>query len=80
MEALKKTIEAAWEDRSLLAQKDTRIAIEEVIDLLDKGQVRVAEPTPQGWRLQEWVKKAVVLYFPIRQMETLEVGDRKSVV
>ena len=34
----------------------------------------MAEPTPQGWQLQEWVKKAVVLYFPIRQMETLEVG------
>ncbi|MBK8879712.1 MAG: 2,3,4,5-tetrahydropyridine-2,6-dicarboxylate N-succinyltransferase [Haliscomenobacter sp.] len=67
-------MEAAWEDRSLLAQKETRIAIEEAIDLLDKGLVRVAEPTLQGWQLHEWVKKAVVLYFPIRQMETLEVG------
>ncbi len=74
MDTLKKTIEAAWEDRSLLAQKDIRITIEEVIELLDKGLVRVAEPTPNGWHLHEWVKKAVVLYFPIRQMETLEVG------
>ena len=68
-------IEKAWEDRSLLAQKETIDAIEHVIEEIDKGRIRVAEPDGNGgWKVNEWVKKAVVMYFPIRQMETIEVG------
>lgn len=68
------TIEAAWNDRSLLEQSETQETIREVISQLDLGQLRVAEPTKEGWKVNEWVKKAVVLYFPIQQMETLEAG------
>ncbi len=68
-------IEKAWEDRSLLSDKETIAAIEHVIEEIDKGRIRVAEPDGNGgWTVNEWVKKAVVMYFPIRQMETIEVG------
>lgn len=67
-------IEDAWNDRSLLEQSETQETIREVISQLDLGQLRVAEPTTEGWKVNEWVKKAVVLYFPIQQMETLEAG------
>jgi 2,3,4,5-tetrahydropyridine-2-carboxylate N-succinyltransferase len=74
-EALKHTIEAAWNDRSLLQQADTQKAIRQVIALLDAGELRVAEPQTDGsWITHEWVKKGVILYFPIQAMETLEVG------
>ncbi len=71
---LQHIIEAAWEDRYLLSAIDTQDAINEVIELLDKGKLRVAEPTPAGWKVNDWVKKAVILYFPIRKMETIEIG------
>ncbi len=74
MEALRATIEAAWSDRQLLKDPGTQAAIREVIDLLDLGKLRCASPTAAGWEIQEWVKKAVVLYFPIQKMETLEAG------
>lgn len=74
MEQLQPVIERAWEDRSLLSQTTTIDAIREVIDLIDKGSLRVAEPAGNGWQVNEWVKKAVVLYFPIQKMETYEVG------
>jgi 2,3,4,5-tetrahydropyridine-2-carboxylate N-succinyltransferase len=68
-------IESAWENRDLLKESATIKAIETVIEQLDKGLLRVAEPTSDGsWIVNEWVKKAVVLYFPIRTMETIEVG------
>ena len=68
-------IEAAWENRELLNEKNTVDAIEQVIEDLDKGLLRVAEPNETGtWTVNEWVKKAVILYFPIRKMETIEVG------
>lgn len=67
-------IEAAWEDRSLLEQKETQHSIREVIDQIDAGKLRVAEPTAEGWQVNEWVKKAVVLYFPIQKMETFTAG------
>ena len=67
-------IEAAWEDRSLLEQEETQNTIRAVIEQLDLGQLRVAEPTADGWQVNEWVKKAVVLYFPIQKMETLTAG------
>ena len=74
MTALKETIENAWENRELLKDLDTQAAIRKVIDLLDAGELRVAAPTDNGWQVNEWVKKAVVLYFPIQKMETLETG------
>ena len=67
-------IEEAWENREKLAMLETRNAIEEVIGLLDNGKLRVAEPTDGGWIVNEWVKKAVILYFPIREMEVTEAG------
>jgi len=69
-----KIIESAWNDRNLLSESSTQKAIREVIDLLDKGRVRVAEPTPKGWQVNEWIKKAVILYFPIQKMEVIKVG------
>lgn len=74
MKQLQSVIENAWEDRSLLTNKVTIDAIRSVVDLLDSGTLRVAEPTTDGWQVNEWVKKAVVLYFPIQKMETFEVG------
>lgn len=75
MQELKRKIEAAWEDRSLLVDLDIQKSIELVIEQLDQGKLRVAEPTNTGeWQVNDWVKKAVILYFPIRQMSTIEVG------
>lgn len=74
MRDIRTIIEAAWEDRSQLDNTETVAAIEKVIDQIDKGDLRVAEPTDNGWQVNEWVKKAVVLYFPIRKMEKIEVG------
>jgi 2,3,4,5-tetrahydropyridine-2-carboxylate N-succinyltransferase len=74
MTELQHTIEQAWENRTLLNEEKTTSAIRTVIDLLDKGELRVAEPVSGGWQVNEWVKKAVVLYFPIQKMETFEVG------
>lgn len=65
---------AAWDDRSLLERKPYQEAIEEVIDALDTGKLRCARPEGDQWVVNEWVKKAVVLYFPIRKMETTELG------
>jgi 2,3,4,5-tetrahydropyridine-2-carboxylate N-succinyltransferase len=67
-------IEKAWDDRALLKERRTVEAIEHVIDLLDKGELRVADPDNGEWRVNDWVKKAVILYFPTRGMRTLEAG------
>jgi 2,3,4,5-tetrahydropyridine-2,6-dicarboxylate N-succinyltransferase len=74
MESIKNIIEKAWNDRSLLQDTNTINTIRKVIDLLDSGELRVAQPTDTGWQVNEWVKKAVVMYFPIQKMETLEAG------
>ena len=74
MKDIKEIIEAAWENRELLKEENTVNTIRRVISLLDKGELRVAEPFDDGWQVNEWVKKAVVLYFPIQKMETLEAG------
>ena len=74
MENIKIVIENAWDNRALLKDKNTISTIKKVIDLLDNGVLRVAEPTNNGWQVNEWVKKAVVLYFPIQKMKTIEVG------
>ncbi|MDG1572367.1 2,3,4,5-tetrahydropyridine-2,6-dicarboxylate N-succinyltransferase [Robiginitalea sp. M366] len=74
MEALRTTIEKAWDNRELLKEDQTQKAIREVINLLDQGQLRCAHPDGDQWVIDAWVKKAVVLYFPIQKMETLEAG------
>lgn len=67
-------IEKAWCDRKLLNLEETRDQIRAVIDLLDKGRIRVAEPVEDGWIVHEWIKKAVILYFPIQSMEVIKIG------
>ena len=67
-------IEAAWEDRSRLKEPASANAIRSVVEQLDKGTIRVSEPTSDGWQVNEWIKKAVILYFPIQEMKTIEVG------
>ncbi len=74
MSELKTAIEAAWDNRDLLKETSTQDAIREVIALLDTGKLRVAEPDGDAWKVNDWVKKGVVLYFPISKMETIEVG------
>ena len=71
---LKERIEKIWDDRTLLQQAESQELIRSVVEKLDKGELRVAEPVATGWQVNEWVKKAVILYFPIQQMETIEVG------
>ena len=74
MDQLQNVIENAWDDRSLLENTVTQTAIREVVEMLDRGTLRVAQPTDNGWVVNEWIKKAVVLYFPIQKMETIECG------
>ncbi|WP_297447672.1 2,3,4,5-tetrahydropyridine-2,6-dicarboxylate N-succinyltransferase [uncultured Alistipes sp.] len=74
-ETLKKTIEEAWENRTLLAQAAVAEAVRRVVDLLDAGKLRTAEPLSDGqWQVNEWVKKAVILNFPLQRMEVSEAG------
>ncbi|GMQ27373.1 2,3,4,5-tetrahydropyridine-2,6-dicarboxylate N-succinyltransferase [Algoriphagus confluentis] len=72
---LRTIVENAWENRELLNEKNTEIAIKTIISDLDAGKIRVAEPFEDGsWQVNDWVKKAVILYFPIQKMQTIEVG------
>ena len=71
---LESLIEEAWNDRKLINDPNHRKAVETVIEKIDFGELRCAAPTSEGWVVNEWVKKAVVLYFPMRKMETIEVG------
>ncbi|MDR2231116.1 MAG: 2,3,4,5-tetrahydropyridine-2,6-dicarboxylate N-succinyltransferase [Flavobacteriaceae bacterium] len=72
--SLQETIEKIWDNKDLLQDKDNQEIIRDVIMKLDLGELRVAEPTENGWQVNEWVKKAVVMYFPIQKMSTIEVG------
>lgn len=74
MEILRADIEKVWDDRSLLKDNHFQSQIRKVVELIDAGELRTAEPTASGWLVNEWVKKAVVMYFPIQGMETIEVG------
>lgn len=74
MNNIKHSIELAWDDRKKLLEPETIKRIEFVIEELDKGKLRVAEPTAEGWIVNGWIKKAVILYFPIRKMETSSAG------
>jgi 2,3,4,5-tetrahydropyridine-2,6-dicarboxylate N-succinyltransferase len=73
MNELRSTIEAIWDDRSLLSKASSQEAIRSVIEQLDKGKIRIAEPNGSEWLVNEWIKKAVILYFPIQGMKTIEL-------
>ncbi|MAJ13196.1 MAG: 2,3,4,5-tetrahydropyridine-2,6-dicarboxylate N-succinyltransferase [Flavobacteriales bacterium] len=68
------TINKAWQDKSLLIEEKTQNTIHQVIEEVDKGRLRVAETENGNWKVNDWVKKAIILYFPIQKMETIEVG------
>lgn len=74
MNSIKDRIVATWENREMLQENTVQEAIRTVIEKLDKGEIRVAEKNGGEWVVNEWVKKAVLLYFPMSQMETHEVG------
>jgi 2,3,4,5-tetrahydropyridine-2,6-dicarboxylate N-succinyltransferase len=71
---MKELIEKVWENREMLQDSAVQENIRQVIKALDKGNIRVAEPTANGWMVNDWVKKAVIMYFPIQKMQTIEVG------
>jgi 2,3,4,5-tetrahydropyridine-2-carboxylate N-succinyltransferase len=71
---MKELIEQAWQNRDMLKEASVQTAIRNIIEELDKGRLRVAEPTSNGWQVNEWIKKAVILYFPIQKMEVMEAG------
>jgi len=74
MDLLQQIIEKSWNDRTLLGTDQTQNAIRRVIELLDSGEIRVATYTENSWQVNQWIKKAVVMYFIIQKMETSEVG------
>ncbi|MBL0063620.1 MAG: 2,3,4,5-tetrahydropyridine-2,6-dicarboxylate N-succinyltransferase [Bacteroidetes bacterium] len=71
---MREIIENAWQNRELLKDQSTQQAIRDVIEQLDKGTIRVAQKEGESWKVNDWVKKAVILYFPIQSMETLHAG------
>ena len=71
---LEKLIENAWVNRSLLVEKEVILAIKTVLDDLDIGRRRIAEPVNGVWQVNKWLKKAVILYFPLMKMQLIEVG------
>lgn len=74
--ALRETIESVWEDHTLLRNLETQAAIEDAVAMLDRGELRSAQPDGEGgWVVNEWVKKAVILYFPTRELHTMSAGD-----
>jgi len=74
MNTLEVTINKAWDNRALLKENSTIEAINKVVSLLDSGNIRIAEKHNGNWHVNEWAKKAVILYFLIRQMESIEIG------
>lgn len=74
---MKEIIEKAWENRELLKEADVKNTIKSVIEKLDKGEIRVAEPMGESWQVNEWVKKAVILYFPIMPMKIMQQGPEQ---
>lgn len=74
MNELRKLVDEAWEDRNLLNFKEYTDAIEMVIQHLDRGELRVADPVAGLWHINDWIKKAVILYFPTREMEEINAG------
>lgn len=74
MEQIISKINEAYDNRDLITDPETQKAVQQVLYWLDTGQVRVAEPDGDNWKVNLWVKKAITLYFPIQNMETIEVG------
>ena len=74
MNEWKSIIENAWENRELLKESKTLDCINTIIEEIDKGRLRTAQPIENGWQVNNWVKKAIILYFTIRKMETIELG------
>ena len=74
METYENQVRKIWENRDLLDKPENQDMIREVIEMLDKGKIRVAEPDGDGWKVNQWVKMAVILYFPIQKMRKMEVG------
>ena len=74
VEKYKDIIDQTWNNRDLLKEEATKNIIREVVEMLDKGKIRVAEPSENGWLVNEWIKKAVILYFPIQKMKVTKVG------
>ncbi|WP_109699474.1 2,3,4,5-tetrahydropyridine-2,6-dicarboxylate N-succinyltransferase [Chitinophaga deserti] len=70
---IQQQIQAAWNDRSLLQQTQYSDAVRSVIEAVDKGKLRVAEPAEDGWKVNEWVKQAILMYFSIQPMETMSM-------
>lgn len=65
-------IESVWNDRTLLQDENVKQIICSIVGQLDRGELRIAEKTSSGWKVNEWLKKAVILYFPIQQMEVMD--------
>ena len=77
-EELKTVVERTWDDRARLAGTEAQEAVRRTVELVDKGALRCAEPVDaekSEWRVNEWVKKAVILYFPIQPMRKMEAGE-----
>lgn len=70
---LQQQILAAWNDRKLLQETQYTDAVKAVIEAVDKGNLRVAAPTGTGWQVNEWVKQAILMYFSIQPMETMDL-------
>ncbi|SEA11738.1 2,3,4,5-tetrahydropyridine-2-carboxylate N-succinyltransferase [Arachidicoccus rhizosphaerae] len=71
---MKELIEAAWQDRSLLEDQKYVDAVRNVIEEVDKGRLRTAQPSDNGWQVNEWVKQAILLYFGIQKMQTWDLA------
>ena len=74
MKQWEQIIESAWKNRALLKENKVTDCINAIINKIDQGRLRTAEPSKNGWQINNWVKKAIILYFTIRKMESLEIG------
>ncbi len=74
MDTAEQLINRAWENRNLRETDEVKEAVYNTVEALDKGKLRVAMPVGEEWKVNEWIKKAVILYFPLRKMETMEAG------
>lgn len=70
---LQQLIEAAWVDRNLLKNDMYTNAVRMVIEEVDKGRLRVAQPSEKNWMVNEWVKQAILMYFAIQEMKTFSL-------
>ncbi|YBU88140.1 MAG: 2,3,4,5-tetrahydropyridine-2,6-dicarboxylate N-succinyltransferase [Candidatus Walczuchella monophlebidarum] len=73
-EDLKKQIDIAWKNKKKRFTDETKRIVFQTISKLDSGEIRVAQSTEEGWKMNEWIKKAILMYFSIREMKTYELG------